>query len=430
MSLNTFDKTQTQYERKKARQAQLDMMEAAASGQAFASTPSITVTTTSTQGSTTASLSNSVHSHSSNNNAPDGTMENARRFLWDEDAQEHGQLVGSGGYADSKLSGGSGITGRIMGSLPRFSAKTGMEDDPNMVNLAPRESGSHSSPRGGVWADASPNTADSEEFIDHRGRGGGGGFISGIGDCCVAIFQTIIGMCALLMEYMTSCCAGCNRRLFLFVVVGCIAIGLIIFAIVAIVHRTSGGGGGESSTPTSPTVPTIDSILDEPRYKEIRSNILESTFTSQAMLETKGTAQNLALRWITDYDPSQISTDDDMLLQRYALAVFYFSTQLNTNMQDENGDGAWDKMDNWMSDKGICLWYGISCPPHLKEGVEEVHYNENSDVIKLNLTNNGVEGTIPSELQALENLETLDLGKNLISGTIPPELGNLMLMSK
>ncbi len=38
MSLNTFDKTQSQYERKMARQKQLDMMEAAASGQVSPST--------------------------------------------------------------------------------------------------------------------------------------------------------------------------------------------------------------------------------------------------------------------------------------------------------------------------------------------------------------------------------------------------------
>jgi hypothetical protein len=78
-----------------------------------------------------------------------------------------------------------------------------------------------------------------------------------------------------------------------------------------------------------------------------------------------------------------------------------------------------------MTAKGICLWAGISCMPHLRNGVEEYQYNENNAVMHFNLTNNNIKGTIPSEIAALEDLTTFDLSKNHLHGSVPFELGNL-----
>ena len=76
-----------------------------------------------------------------------------------------------------------------------------------------------------------------------------------------------------------------------------------------------------------------------------------------------------------------------------------------------------------MSDKGICMWFGVQCRP--KEGSEATQYNENSHVLKLWLYGNKLRGTLPSELSALESLQILDVGSNLLEGSIPPQLGDM-----
>lgn len=417
MSSMNYDKTQTQIERQKARQKQLDMMEAAASGQTdLPSRPTPT---------------GSTHSHT----APPDAIDNARRFLWDEDEEDytkgsgyntpstggvhdnsHMTLMGSGA---SQAASGGGIAGRvaaIVGSLPRFTARTGLEGEQQPVNLAPR--------RQSQWhTDAQSRSADSEEYMGQSR----GGVVSNIGDCCMALIHTVVGFFAILMECIVGCLAEISPKLLALLCGGCLGMCLFVFAIVAIVHRTAGGNG----TAASGAKP----IEDEVRFHSIRNAILESAFTAATHLDAEGTAQNLALRWLTDFDPATLETDDDALLQRYALAVFYFSTYLNAELHDEQTsgvpkEGGWVKMDNWMSDKGICLWYGVSCPPHLHEGAEVSQYNENSDVLKLNLTDNNVAGTIPSELVALENLQSLDLGKNIITGTLPKAILSLKYMGE
>ena len=172
--------------------------------------------------------------------------------------------------------------------------------------------------------------------------------------------------CGMLSQYMTSCIGSCNIRLCVIIIGALLGLSLFLFGVVAISQRAKGG----TNNPTS--------IQDEVRYQSLRHVVLESTFTSQPVLDAVGTAQNLALRWLTDDDPAKLETDDDAILQRYALAVFYFSTYVASEISDQStgsGElkGGWTYMDFWMSDKGVCLWYGVSCPPHLKEGVEETH---------------------------------------------------------
>ena len=70
----------------------------------------------------------------------------------------------------------------------------------------------------------------------------------------------------------------------------------------------------------------------------------------------------------------------------------------------------WKRNNNWLTEKPIHLWYGVSA-------------NSNGRVTQLRLHNNGLEGTIPA-LSALHNLTHLDLGSNNLSGSIP-DLGAL-----
>ena len=93
-------------------------------------------------------------------------------------------------------------------------------------------------------------------------------------------------------------------------------------------------------------------------------------------------------------------------------------------------DFEWNNMDHWMTDKGICMWYGVTCPPRLHAGVQEVVYNANNDILHLNLTDNNIRGTIPSAIAALENLQSLDLGRKRLEGSIPVSIANMQDLSE
>ncbi len=71
----------------------------------------------------------------------------------------------------------------------------------------------------------------------------------------------------------------------------------------------------------------------------------------------------------------------------------------------------WKKNSRWLSRKPINKWYGITL--------------KNGRVSKINLSFNGLDGTIPKEIGNLSELEELYLGNNKLSGTLPKEIGNL-----
>ena len=79
--------------------------------------------------------------------------------------------------------------------------------------------------------------------------------------------------------------------------------------------------------------------------------------------------------------------------------------------QDTDGDN-WTNNRNWLSNAPLDSWHGVTT-------------DRNGRVVELDLSENELNGTIPSELGSLTNLERLKLSKNQLRGPIPPELGNL-----
>ena len=77
----------------------------------------------------------------------------------------------------------------------------------------------------------------------------------------------------------------------------------------------------------------------------------------------------------------------------------------------------WDDNDNWLSDADIGEWWGVTT-------------DENGRVIRLDLSDNELNGTLPSELGRLTSLESLDLSGNDLKGDIPPTLGDLSNLTK
>jgi hypothetical protein len=84
-----------------------------------------------------------------------------------------------------------------------------------------------------------------------------------------------------------------------------------------------------------------------------------------------------------------------------ALVALYNST---------NGDGWWCKT-GWLQTHTPCSWCGVTCA--------------NGRVVDLNLSRNGLTGTLPASLGNLTNLRGLWLQDNQLSGSIPSELSSL-----
>jgi hypothetical protein len=96
------------------------------------------------------------------------------------------------------------------------------------------------------------------------------------------------------------------------------------------------------------------------------------------------------------------------LNQRYALAVFYLST---------NGE-FWDNKTGWLSDNNECTWY--------MDGEGSDLCGVDSRLTILDLYGNNVVGSIPTEVELLSDLKRMSFGFYLnadgITGTIPTEM--------
>ena len=93
---------------------------------------------------------------------------------------------------------------------------------------------------------------------------------------------------------------------------------------------------------------------------------------------------------------------DSVEADRAALIALYNAT-----------DGAgWDNNTNWLSDKPLGEWHGVTT-------------NAQGRVVSLSIDYNLLVGTIPPEIGNLSQLETLVLDGNGLLGPIPPEIGNL-----
>lgn len=79
------------------------------------------------------------------------------------------------------------------------------------------------------------------------------------------------------------------------------------------------------------------------------------------------------------------------------------------------GGENWTKNTNWLSEKSVRTWFGVTA-------------TSSGRVEKIILSDNGLKGEIPAVLGELDSLRLIDFGFNQLTGTIPPELGNLSLM--
>lgn len=346
------------------------------------------------------------------------TVENARRFLWDEE--------------DSAASGRTGRTSHSAGvaqSRGGFSTRDFAVDQ--TVNLMAM---GEDPVRGAAGVAGGSGTIDVEStssrfaglFRATTGTEGGGGRFDEYGDAAPSAdaeeyisddkrrrIAPLWSLCANSWNSMLDCCTVTCGRVGgpgsprLRIVLVCLLVGVCLLA---------GGIYAALSSHGSSNNPDYQSAIDR---------LVNSGIATKGILNSKSPSpQKSALEWIIK--ENMIGSDHEAFLDRYTLAVFYFSSR-------NAARGGWIKADNWMTEKGICSWYGVECLPREQEATEVNNYSpvtrtydDNARITAIKLSDNGIEGVLPIEFGlALDNLETLDLQNNVLSHTLPSTLGRL-----
>ena len=77
------------------------------------------------------------------------------------------------------------------------------------------------------------------------------------------------------------------------------------------------------------------------------------------MLNAPGTPQNLAANWLIDDDAFLVCPGDEKLMQRYVMALFYYSTE-GSSWSSCGQVGACSET-NFLSAVHECEWAGTTC---------------------------------------------------------------------
>jgi hypothetical protein len=147
-----------------------------------------------------------------------------------------------------------------------------------------------------------------------------------------------------------------------------------------------------------------------PFTKALSVLLKEADLLDRRALYSPGTPQFQALTWLVYDDPANLNfqllpSKEDELLERYVIALLYFST----------GGDNWDDSSEFLSAFSVCSWNGVECDPLF----------DNDVVVEISHNANNLRGQLLTELGLLSKLRYLDLGRNLITGRIPSELGKL-----
>ena len=113
---------------------------------------------------------------------------------------------------------------------------------------------------------------------------------------------------AAFLSTATTCKGYGTKRLLL--LMG--GVGLLLVVVWGITTAVSGKSSQETAKPK--------------RVKDINAKVLELGLSSQAALETAGTPQYHAVQWLANVDKQKLKASDPFLIQRYILAVIFYST--------------------------------------------------------------------------------------------------------
>ena len=205
--------------------------------------------------------------------------------------------------------------------------------------------------------------------------------------------------------------------------IGLVILVVIVAAVVGGVVASSGGGDSdgddetqknsdrnnilpEDDETTSTDVPSASPTTSAPTTYADKIFDLVASYSGDEQVLDPTLAQHQGWQWLGG-DASANDWSDDILLKRYALATLYYATS----------GFNWDTVEFLLLGTSYCSWYGVTC-------------NADGDPIRLELSNQNMQGNIPPELGILTSLELIDITGNLLTGSIPSEIGFLTSLTK
>ena len=179
-----------------------------------------------------------------------------------------------------------------------------------------------------------------------------------------------------------------------------------------------------TATPTyNPTAePTVRCNMDLVARHSMILTRLESISDATDLRRTS-TPQGKAVDWLVYVDSMYLCPDDTYLIQRYVLAVLYYATNGHQGWLtcSRTGDVAANECPQttkrFLSNYHECTWAGIGC-------------NGSNFITRIAFEDNGLSGSIPSEIGALSSLKTLRMERGKLSGSLPATLGDLTDLEK
>lgn len=224
--------------------------------------------------------------------------------------------------------------------------------------------------------------------------------------------------------------------LFVFLAMGGGMAGIIIWA-------TSGSIEADSPTLAPTPSPTLDErqqqimhILQQQYNDDLNlTNIQDNDPNSPQLLALEWLLYNdtnSALRNLSDNSTTMVPPLTTMILERYGLAILFFST---------NGP-LWKNRLAFLTESHVCDWndetessplmnvpnvsdtYGVYCNSSSSSSAQD------QVVQQIRLSTNDLVGTLPSELRFLSHLQVLSLDNNTLEDDIPTELGQLTALQE
>jgi hypothetical protein len=195
----------------------------------------------------------------------------------------------------------------------------------------------------------------------------------------------------------------------------CLVMCIALMAATTLLSMKFMASRGPAPLPLDDSEPTTDIHQDPERLDALMARLIKSGAADQFTISAEGTAQYKAMDWLSNHDPAQLDASSDGLISRYALAVLFYSTSgrdpVNTNPMETD----WTQHNFWMTGEGYCKWHGVKCV-----GDDDYFLTEgNGKVFQISLPSNNLRGSIPSEIEALSDLFSLNLKSNWLEGPLP-----------
>jgi hypothetical protein len=204
-----------------------------------------------------------------------------------------------------------------------------------------------------------------------------------------------------------------DRRIILSVIF--VLLCMIVGAVVGILV-----GKKTETLPTSAPVPAptlVTAAPTSPQRQQAFIDLMIDTISDPLALSTDGSPQRQAIEWLSDIDPAKLDPNDSTQVgnihNRYVATVLYYSLGMDKVTMPTS----------WLSEANICKWNDGKKKAQNGQGI--YCSGGNNAVTNITLTQQRLDGSIPTELSFFSTLKSLELSQNSITGSIPTELARL-----